>query len=290
MKTFVRETSILILLTGSLLGATGVAAETTNCTPVTSLPAVISSGGVYCFTQNLATTMTSGSAIEILANNVTLDMNGFKLGGMGAGPATTANGIYAYQRKNLTIRNGIVRGFWRGIHLDDLSPYTTSKGNLVENIRAEGNRLVGIFVEGKGSQVRNNQVIDTQGEPDHVQTVGIVVNGPSCMIENNQVSDTVTATGGGSHSAYGIIFSGAGCVVAGNYVAETWSSDDQSYGIYIAGSSATQHVTIKDNIINTAEYGIFFSGGTSGKYIGNITHNIGTTAYQGGGTAIGNNY
>ena len=36
-------------------------AETTNCTAITSLPAVITSQGVYCFTGNLSTSMTTGS-------------------------------------------------------------------------------------------------------------------------------------------------------------------------------------------------------------------------------------
>jgi len=38
--------------------------------------------------------MTSGNAITIATNNVVLDLNSFKLGGLSAGLGTNANGIY----------------------------------------------------------------------------------------------------------------------------------------------------------------------------------------------------
>ena len=60
-------------------------AETVNCTPIDYLPYTISAQGVYCFTQHLGTNMTSGNAITINTNNVVIDLNGFKLGGLGAG-------------------------------------------------------------------------------------------------------------------------------------------------------------------------------------------------------------
>lgn len=43
-------------------------AKTIGCTEITSLPAVITTQGVYCFTDNLSTNITSGSAIEIQTN------------------------------------------------------------------------------------------------------------------------------------------------------------------------------------------------------------------------------
>jgi len=46
---------------------------------------------LYCFTGNIATAIT-GVAITIATNNVTLDMNGFKLGGLAAGTGTRARG------------------------------------------------------------------------------------------------------------------------------------------------------------------------------------------------------
>jgi len=133
-------------------------AETVNCTSITSLPYTIESQGVYCLTANLATRITSGSAITITTHNVVLDLNGHELGGLGAGTGTQANGIYGYQLKNITIKKrNYTRFLWWGIWLDDDSPYTTSHGNIVENIRCDMNPYTGIRVVGSGNIIRQQQ-------------------------------------------------------------------------------------------------------------------------------------
>src|SRR5450756_2016927 len=93
---------------GALAFTAPAQAETVNCTAITALPAVITVQGIYCFTGDLTTAMTIGSAIDIQTNNVVLDLNGFKLGGLAAGPGTLASGIFANNRQNITIRNGTV--------------------------------------------------------------------------------------------------------------------------------------------------------------------------------------
>ena len=115
--------SLLVLV---LLGLMMVAihlrsagAETTNCTAITSLPYTITTQGIYCLTSDLSTGMTTGNAIEIDTNNVVIDLNGHKLGGLAAGPSTRAIGIIAFNRKNITIRNSTVRGCSSGIVLTD---------------------------------------------------------------------------------------------------------------------------------------------------------------------------
>src|SRR2546425_8579548 len=96
--------SLLVLLTLALTAAPAQA-ETVNCTAITALPAVITVQGIYCFTGDLSTAMSSGFAIDIQTNNVVLDLNGFKLGGLAAGTGTQALGIFALNRQNLTIKN-----------------------------------------------------------------------------------------------------------------------------------------------------------------------------------------
>jgi len=123
----------------SVLAWPPVQAETIDCTAITSLPYTITTQGIYCFAGNLSTSMAMGNAINIQANNVTLDLNGYKLGGLAAGDGTQAYGIYAYQRKNITIKNGIVRGFYIGISLEDTSLLTTSSGHVVAGILADQN-------------------------------------------------------------------------------------------------------------------------------------------------------
>src|SRR5687768_7170485 len=86
---------LLLLLSAAVSPPTArAAASYDNCTGfVTTLPATIATQGVWCLKQDLSTAITSGNAIAITANNVTLDCNGFKLGGLSAGPASTATGI-----------------------------------------------------------------------------------------------------------------------------------------------------------------------------------------------------
>jgi hypothetical protein len=126
-------------------GLTNVGGNST-CTPITSLPNTITTPGVYCLTSDLATNVTSGNAIEIVTDNVVINLNGHTLDGQTAGLGTSTNGIYAYQRQNITIRNGTVRGFLFGIYLKDDSPYMTSQGHIIEDIRADQNTRVALFV------------------------------------------------------------------------------------------------------------------------------------------------
>src|SRR5262245_2921543 len=95
--------AVLFALFSYVLHTAPVDAETINCTPITSLPAVITVQGIYCLTGNLNTAMTSGNAIDIQTNNVILDLNGYKLGGLAAGLGTQTNGIHALNCKNLTL-------------------------------------------------------------------------------------------------------------------------------------------------------------------------------------------
>src|SRR5262249_35868406 len=94
-----------------LFGLSKVAwAETVACTAITP-PATITAEGIYCLIQDFTLNMASGNAIDIQANNVELDLNSHKLGNLAAGPGTTARGIHALDRKNITIKNGSIRGF-----------------------------------------------------------------------------------------------------------------------------------------------------------------------------------
>ena len=83
------------------------------CIDIPYVPFEIIEEGAYCFTGNLET--TNESAITISADNVTINLNGWTLDGSSSGNATSSNGIFAYQRKNITIRNGTIRGYFYGI-------------------------------------------------------------------------------------------------------------------------------------------------------------------------------
>ena len=277
MKNTYRLLSLILLLPAGL----SAWAETINCTAITQLPEVIDSQGVYCLKGNLSTSITTGNAIEIQANNVTIDLNGFKLGGLGAGDSTNANGVYAFQRKNITIKNGIVRGFYYGIFLQDISPFTTSSGHVVKNILADQNTFVGIRVDGLGDTVSRNAVVDTGGSTLINDAFGIVVVGPESEVLNNKISKTTAQS---TDSARGIYLESADySVVRNNTVTDTVSAGP-SYAVRIHNSTG---VFLRDNELNNADYGLYFSN-SSGKYFNNLTFDITTTPFF-GGTPVGNN-
>ena len=248
-----RNASYLIVLVLGLaltLSTVSTRAETTNCVPITVVPVTITIQGIYCFTQHLNTSIPTGAAIEIQTNNVILDLNGWKLGGLAAGLGTQAFGIFADNRANITIKNGTVRGFYQGIRLADSSG--ASLGHVVENIRADQNTHVGIEVDGRGNLIRNNQVVATGGSTLTPQALGILTSGTGTRVLNNDVIDT-------------------------------YSGDaPQAMGIYLTTSNAL----VVNNRITNGSVGIFFGG--SGKYRDNLTTGV-TTPFSGGGANAGNN-
>jgi hypothetical protein len=262
-------------------------AETTNCTAITSLPYNISAQGIYCLRGNLNTSMAIGHAITINADNVVLDLNGFKLDGLSGGTGTLADGIYAYQRKNITIRNGTVRGFMEGILLGDFEPFTTSQSHLIEDIRADMNTYVGIQVVGRGNIIRNNQVVNTHGSTTNKSPLAIVAYGPGARVINNDVIETKEQSGAGA--AVGIyLYSSPGAVVENNRIGN--SSRGTSFGICIDGSSTnpSTDVLVSNNRVTTMVVGVCYFSSSTGKYRGNLTSGV-TIPYSGGTDALNNN-
>ena len=265
----------VLLLTAGTLFVTSFAltahAETLNCTPITSLPATIDTQGIYCLTGNLATSITSGNAITINANNVTLDLNGWKIGSQAAGAGTAAIGIYS-TAVNVTVKNGIVRGFFGGIGLD-------GRGAVVQDMLVDQNTNTGIYVGGQGAVVEHNQVVDTGGSTlaSDVSALGIYAYGPGATVSNNVVSG-LTATG--INSEFGIETVGANGTVRDNVISDTAkpTGGGSSYGIFQYGNSLAVN-----NTVSNFDYGIY----NAGIYAHNTAFNC-TTAYSGGTAGAGN--
>jgi hypothetical protein len=207
---------------------------------ITSLPAVITTQGTWCLKQDLATAITSGNAITINTNNVTIDCNDFKLGGLSAGLATTANGIYASNRTNATVRHCNIRGFAYGVNFDGAS----SAGHLIEDNRFDGNTAVGIRVSGDGSTLQRNRIFDTGGSTAFADADGIIAV-DAVDVLNNTVSG-LTATEGGNGHAYGIqTQNDAGSSINGNRV-RGLLADGTGVAIGIRNSAAGR-VTMRGN-------------------------------------------
>src|SRR5690606_3370431 len=99
-----------------------------------------STQGTWCLRKNLATNITSGAAIAIATNNVTIDCNDFKIGGLAAGDGSSARGIQGHGRQNATVRHCNVRGFYYGIYISG------GAGHLVEDNRLDNNLYFGIYL------------------------------------------------------------------------------------------------------------------------------------------------
>jgi hypothetical protein len=180
---------------------------------IEALPAVITTQGTWCLSRDLSTSATSGSAIAIEANNVTIDCNGFKLGGLAAGPETTASGIRATDRLNVTVRNCNIRGFRTGVSIVGYD----SAGHLIEDNRFDGNLHSGIAAAGDAVIVRRNHVVDTGGNPGSNFATGISVYGSADVIDN-AVHGVTPGLYSDAWSVMGIYVSGAPTLVQGNRV------------------------------------------------------------------------
>jgi len=212
---------------------------------IDSVPAVITTQGIWCLRQDLDTSASSGHVIEIQTNNVTIDCNGFRMRGSGGGASSTAVGIYATGRLNLAIRHCTIRGFQVGIELIGGSDY------IVENNLLDQSRLFGIESTGAGSVVRHNNVVNTGGSPGNGQVYPIYAEGDVIdnVVDGVSGADSVvnfTANGIYSPTDTGINF---GIVIQGNRIRNlTPKGTGEAIGITSNGSG----VAVRDNAIGQA--------------------------------------
>ena len=254
--------SLALLAPAALLAPPPAAAETyqTCAGFIDSVPAVISTQGVWCFRKDLSTEMASGNAITINTNNVTIDCNHFKLGGLAAGDATGTTAILASGRQNTTIRNCNVRGFLVGVSLQG-----STAGNRVEDNRFDDNLWMGIAVAGDQNLVQRNSVFSTGG----AQTFNIGISADADIIDNT-VSDVFTANP--VAFVIGIAANGPGNTVVGNRVRNLASTQP-----YVAINVASPGMVLERNRIDaefdTTGDAVRTTGMGDATCIGNLSRN-----------------
>lgn len=175
---------------------------------IDSLPATVSTQGVWCLRKNLSTAIATGAAITIATNNATIDCNDFKIGGLAAGSDSWAFGIQSEGRMNAVVRHCNLRGFYIGIGLEGFGG-----GHLVEDNRLDQNLTGGIYVSGENSRVLRNQVYDTGGRKGGITSFGIRA---SADIIDNTVSGVYTD--GETSFVLGIEVNADGHEARNNYV------------------------------------------------------------------------
>jgi len=238
MNSFRRMLASICLFFGLFVAPAHAETYHTCGTVIASLPTVISTQGVYCLTHDLNTAITIGNAIDIQTNNVTIDCNGYKIGGLSAGTGSSAIGIRADNRQNITIRNCGIRGFSEGISLN------SGAGHLVEDNRLDSNLYIGIRAQADNSTVRRNRIYDTGGAAAGSNTYAIAANAD---VIDNSVSGVVSTLANPLLLGIYVISTGNGVSVSGNRVSGlSVTGSGSGYGISVNVSG----VSVKDNVIS----------------------------------------
>jgi hypothetical protein len=214
-----------------------------NCNGViASVPKTISTPGVWCVKQNLATASTSAKAINIASDNVTLDCNDFTLAGAG-GTGDTSIGIFTNSHINITVRHCNVQGFRYGLSFLSAGG---GGGHVIEDNSFNANTSTGIRVDGDGSVIRRNRVFNTGGSTTVNNATGIYGTN-SVTISDNTVSG-VTARAASNGNAYGIYTSNNpnGSIEDNRVRGLAKDGTGKIYGIYNAKSV---RVTARNNAL-----------------------------------------
>lgn len=234
-----------------------------SCTVLETLPATISSGGNYCLAANAEVNMTSGAAITINANDVTLDCRDFTISNAAASDAGTSAGVRAVNRHNVHIRNcRIMGGFTDGIAVSmPLNGQTSSFYNRIENNYIAGPYRYGIQAYGSAIEVRGNTIYDVGGQANSI-AIGIRLGGSSVSTFKFQVVERnlVAGTNSPYNNAYAIYSDNSiGTMFLNNTISGTYglAPNYKGYGIRVANGVG---LTIRGNIIGgggrTNEVGI----------------------------------
>lgn len=143
---------------------------------------VVNEPGTYRLSDNLVVTDAHTTAIEINADDVTLDLNGFSIYGTGSctqppvacSLVGTGNGVHALGRERITIKNGGIYG------MGNVGIYLKSNSSQVESVHVSGNGSGGIVMF--GGLIRNS-VIEHNG--------GDGIAGVDILLKESVVSDNL---------------------------------------------------------------------------------------------------
>jgi hypothetical protein len=270
-------TALFCLCIAALTGSFALRAGAVD---ITELPYTIRHSGAYVLRIDGVFKHTTGAAITIDADYVTLDLNDHSLTNTPTetGP-TMAAGISTQAHNNLTIRNGAVRGFRIGLDLN--SPNTV--GNiLLNNVTCDECKGAAFVLTGDSIDIRSCAVRNTGGSPANVDALigGMVLVGNYANVSGNQITNTVAIEG--TQTAVGMIMQfDKACAVDGNFVANGTVTSG-STGI---SANASAGFLATNNRIASFTTGLLFL--ENGKYRDNLTINC-STPFS-GGTAVGTN-
>lgn len=247
----------LLMLAGlfSLPQPVAWATETgARCTgTITSLPTVINTPGTWCLARDLTTIITEGFVVFIDADDVVLDCKGHRIAPRIMNRNAETYGVTAADHNNVTVRNCRVDGFRFGILLQNGTGLEASDNRLSRNT------LVGIFVAGDNSLIKDNAVFDTGGRDNAIGIEGL----GNVDIIGNLVSGVkpVATSFNPQPSAVGIASLYDNPTIAGNRVRGLVKVGEHSLVIAI-NAAGVDRANIHDNDVTAApdgRYGVFCS-------------------------------
>jgi hypothetical protein len=256
-------------------------AETNQCSVITALPATLSNPGVYCINQDLALAGSTGNAVTIMADSVTLDLNGHALRS-NATANTATTGVTLNGHKYFTIIDGTIAGFGNGIDVQS-SATARARGGLIADVKVQRSVAAGIGVDCDGCVVRNNLVTDTivPASISGFSALGISVSGTGALVTGNRVFNTHSVPTGGE--AFGIYVLASNSIVSQNYVANDRIANPREFGFVASGANDI----FSNNQVQGLPAGFDFTD-SSVKYRDNTQSGC-TTGYNGTAIDLGGN-
>jgi parallel beta-helix repeat protein len=165
-------------------------------------PYIISAPGSYKLSGNLSVASAGVDGIDIKADNVVLDLNGFTISGTGILASLTGIGIFTTAHKNITVKNGSVVGF------ENTGVQLTGGGGIVEDVHASepNSGLTGFGIIVSGGIVRHCTAVGSD--------TGIAVQ--SGVVEGNTVENNTIGISAIDSTVIGNSVTGNGLGLDGN--------------------------------------------------------------------------
>ncbi|OHB59680.1 MAG: hypothetical protein A2167_00675 [Planctomycetes bacterium RBG_13_46_10] len=202
-----------------------VTQKLSDAQPIPNLPFTISQSGSYCLTQNLTHTNQNTNAIEVNADNVTIDLAGFSLIGPGSNSGASS-GIHMNGRANVEIRNGTITGFGdSGIWEEDSEAAT---GHRVISVRVLSNGGTGIELASQNNLVKDCTV------SNNCLAVTTAWGGISCSHASSIIGNVVS-----NHGVFSGIITDSGCTISGNTVSGNGWGIRVWYGCNVTGNTCS---------------------------------------------------
>jgi|GEM_PF-6180876 len=232
--------------------------------------ATISSSGTHLLTANIsdAVGISDGACVNITANDVVFDCQGFYVDGDDSG--ANEHGINATGRTNITIKNCIVTDWTRGILYEDTNSSVIQNVSAISNpesaIRiidsfnvtlasstASANIGFGLNIAGGGNNnISYNSISGNTG-------VGVRVNTNNSLFAHNNVSSNTGGSGKGFNIEFGAV---------NNSIINNTASSNTQYGFFLDGSDNN---TFTNNTANlNGDYGFYISAAAENNtFVGN---------------------